>query len=111
MGFGFSSYLGDLKKSNGLDTKPSINLGVRYTILERVSLRGTFTWYQLAAADSKNEDQSFKKRNLSFKSNNFELSVHGVLSLFPKVGSSYNPVRSPSPFGPYAFLGVGIYHL
>ena len=31
-----------------------------------------------------------------------------MLSLFPEVGSSYTPVRSPSPFGPYVFLGVDI---
>ena len=108
MGFGFSSYLGDLKKSRGLDTKPSINLGVRYTILERVSLRGTIAWYQLAATDSENGDQAFKNRNLSFKSNNFEFGGHGVVSLIPEVGSKYTPKRNSSPFNPYFFLGVGI---
>ncbi len=31
-----------------------------------------------------------------------------MVRLFPEVGSKYTPMRSPSPFNPYAFLGVGI---
>jgi len=105
IGTGVSSYYGDLKEEKrSIDPKPTINVGLQYFFTSRISVRAELTWFQLTGDDSKAEDIDRVNRNLSFKSNNFELSATGAINLIP------NGVRfyQRAVFNPYVFAGVGL---
>jgi hypothetical protein len=105
IGTGVSSYYGDLKEEQrSIDPKPTINVGLQYFLTNRISVRAEITWFQLTGDDSKAEDLSRVRRNLSFSANNFELSATGAINLMP------NGVRfyQRSVFNTYVFAGVGL---
>jgi hypothetical protein len=102
-GTGTASYFGELRNDGEyLDTKPSINLGIQVFVTHRLSLRGEITWFQIAGADSKADDDRVE-RNLSFQSNNYEINVEGLINLTPQ-GKRY--YQRP-PINLYAFAGIG----
>ncbi len=104
-GTGSSSYFGELKNDGDyLDPKLNINAGLQYFFTPRISARAEATWFTLKGSDAQADDNSRKKRNLSFSSNNVELSLTGAVSFFPQGNRYY---RRPG-FNLYGFGGLGV---
>jgi hypothetical protein len=104
VGTGTSTYFGELANPGDyIDAKPNINAGLQYYFTPRISARAEVTWFTLEGDDSKADDGSRKKRNLSFKSNNVEVGFTGAVNLFPNGNRYY---RRPY-FNVYGFGGVG----
>ncbi len=96
---GISNYNGDLveKRVDFRYTGPAIGLLARKDINRYLTLRGGFTFGIISAADSTNENKNLVARNLSFKSNVFELSVLGELNFLDIEAKGFTP---------YIFAGV-----
>lgn len=104
-GIGLSSYYGDVK-SNPLSfqARPSTQVGVMYRVNNKFHVRSEAIWYRIAGSDALiKDDEVLRKRNLSFRADNFEWNVVGLLQFFNK----YSVFRR-SPFNPYAFAGIGV---
>lgn len=102
-GMGTSSYFGELNNPGDyIDAKPNINVGAQYFLKPRINVRADLTWFQLSGSDEE-ADESRKPRNLSFRSNNFELTATGAFYLFP-IGTRF--YQRPL-FNVYGFAGVG----
>jgi Domain of unknown function (DUF6089) len=103
-GTGNSSYFGELKDSKKFfDPKFNINTGLQLYFTNRISARAEVTWFQLSGTDATSDDASRRRRNLSFNSNNIEMSVTGAINFFPNGNRYY---RRPH-FNLYAFGGIG----
>ncbi len=108
VGTGTSTYFGELANpGNYLDAKPNVNAGLQLYFTPRISGRAEITWFTLAGSDSKADDNSRVKRNLSFKSNNAEVAFTGAINLFPNGNRYY---RRPY-FNVYGFGGVGLLYM
>lgn len=104
VGTGSSSYFGELKNPNDyLDAKLNFNVGLQAYVTNRVSLRAEATWFQLKGSDALADDNSRRKRNLSFRSNNYEIAMTGAVNLTPNGNRYY---RRPA-FNLYGFAGIG----
>ncbi len=105
-GIGTSSYFGELTNSKDyLHAKPGLNVGLQYYLNNRISVRAEADWFQLKGDDSKAPIETGRQsRNLSFKSDNFEVNFTGHLSLLPQGKRFYQ--RPPLNF--YAFGGIGL---
>jgi hypothetical protein len=103
-GAAFSSYYGDLKDSR-IDfwAKPSAQLGLQYRVNDHFHFRAELIWYRISGADSLNKSNSgIYDRNLSFRADNFELNLVGLMHLFNKYAVG-------RPFvNPYVFAGIGV---
>ena len=76
LGGGTSNYFGDLMRYNVnfRQTSFSFSAGIVYELLPQLNARVDFGFQKLQGADSK-KGGAFKNRNLSFKSNNFDISA------------------------------------
>ena len=109
LGLGVTNYYGDLRNTaQVLDANPDIALNLEYPATRRLNVRAEIMFYQIEGADAEYEGNSWEqaryRRNLSFRANNFELSVVGVLSLYKENIRYYQRSR----FNPYLLLGVGV---
>lgn len=107
-GAGISSYFGDLKDNSlNLWAKPSIQLGAQYRVNNHLYIRSEIMWYRLSGADSlnnpKNTIPEIINRNLSFRSDNFELNTVGLWHLFNKYSRYNRPILNP-----YGFAGIAV---
>ena len=106
-GIGLSTYFGELKVGNSFDTKPTLNVGLQYYLSEHISARVDATWFQLSGSDALADPTGSlgrKARNLSFLSNNFEITGTFAFNLF-STGERY--YRRPN-FNAYGFTGLGL---
>ena len=116
-GLGASTYHGDLHDVlyDGFTARPNLGIGLRKKFGSQLSLRVDLNWYQIAGADSLNQqikerenrfggNDTRRKRNLSFRSNNLELSALLVFNLIP-ANNSYT--RRPL-INPYIYAGIGL---
>lgn len=116
-GLGASTYHGDLHDVlyDGFTARPNLGIGLRKKFGSQLSLRVDLNWYQIAGADSLNQkikerenrfggNDTRRPRNLSFRSNNIELSALLVFNLIP-VNNSYT--RRPL-INPYIYAGIGL---
>lgn len=106
-GIGTSSYLGELSNPGDyLQAKPTINIGLQYYFTRSFAVRADFSWFQLSGSDAKSNDVESGRqgRNLSFSSNNFEMSMVGIYNLYPQGRTFY---QRPA-FNVYAFAGIGL---
>jgi hypothetical protein len=104
-GIGTSTYFGELaNEGDYFDAKPTLSAGLQYYFTNRISARAELSWFQLKGDDAKADDNSRKKRNLSFYSNNFELSLIGQFNFFPMGQRFYQ--RPKLNF--YGFAGIGV---
>jgi hypothetical protein len=104
-GISSSSYFGELTNPKDyLRLKPAVSAGLQFYLNNIVSFRSELTWFELSGADSRAPAESGRQpRNLSFKSDNFELNVTAHVSLLPQGRRFY---QRP-PFNLYAFAGIG----
>ncbi len=109
IGAGSSTYYGELKNpgENFAETKLNINVGLQYYFTNRISGRAELTWFQLQGDDAKADEGSRVRRNLSFMSNNLELSATGAVNLFPMGQRFYQ--RPNINF--YGFAGVALLYM
>jgi hypothetical protein len=106
-GTGTAMYKGELVNPNQLG-KVRYNLvgGAEYMLGGRFTVKGELIWFNIAGTDAiANDDR--KERNLSFTSNNQELSLQAVYNLFPESTHFYKR----RTFNAYAFAGVGVLHM
>jgi hypothetical protein len=109
-GTGTSTYFGELKNDGDyMDAKPNLNVGLQYYFYPRLSARVEANWFQLSGDDALADD-SFngrKGRNLSFVSNNYEITASGMINLFPNATRYY---QRPT-FNVYGFAGIGFLYM
>ncbi|MGW8121944.1 DUF6089 family protein [Roseivirga echinicomitans] len=123
-GLGATTYHGDLHDVlyDGFTARPNLGIGLRKKFGSQLSLRVDLNWYQIAGADSLNQKiknrenpslpdrdrpgwtDTRRPRNLSFRSNNLELSAMLLFNFIP-VNNSYT--RRPL-INPYIYAGVGL---
>lgn len=104
-GVGTSTYLGELKDDGfSIDAKPNFNLGLQYFFFPRISARVEFNYIRLAGSDAEDNHPDRVSRNLSFFSNNYELSLAGQVNLSPMGMRFYQ--RSILNF--YGVAGAGV---
>lgn len=103
-GSGTANYFGEMVNPGEFGTlKPNIAIGAEYYFGSRISVRGEVVWFQLSGDDAKANDDR-KERNLSFRSDNFEASMVGVVNLVPAGIRFYQ-----RPFiNFHGFAGVGV---
>jgi hypothetical protein len=107
-GLGAATYMGELSNPGiNLDAKPNINVGLQVYATKRISLRAEATWFHLEGSDAEADDNSRRKRNLSFYSNNYELTLTGAFNLYPNGRRYY---QRPS-FNVYGFGGAGFFYM
>jgi opacity protein-like surface antigen len=103
---GLANYWGDLNPSQFVDNfeQSGLNasIGYHYHFGNGFALRGDVSYFKLHNSDSLNEDELKRQRNLSFKSNVWELSVTGELHPLELIMASRGMLR----VSPYGVLGV-----
>lgn len=103
-GTGAARYFGELVNPGEVGkVRPNLNIGAEYFVTPRISARVDATWFQLSGSDALANDDRIE-RNLSFFSNNVELTAMGPVQLFPNHSKFYQR----SPFNIYGFAGVGV---
>src|SRR5688572_13578743 len=104
-GTGTTHYKGDLADPKSFNkTQFNILAGIEYPFTKRFSARAELTYFRLEGDDASSENDERRDRNLSFFSNNIELTTVGTVSLVPTGARFYQ--RSILNF--YAFGGVGL---
>lgn len=102
VGTGTTHYYGDLAKpGDNSNIKPNLAIGARYNFYRWFSAGLDATWFMLGGND--NTDPVKEIRNLSFQSNNLEISGVIHVSLFEEDRRFYM-----RPFAnPYVYGGIG----
>lgn len=105
-GTGVTSYYGDLNAPNDyLDGTLNLTGSLIYMINSQVGIEAELFWYRIKGDDATNGyDGGTNFRNLSFVSNNQEISVNGSYYILPN-GTRY---YQRQPINPYVFAGIGI---
>lgn len=108
VGTGVSTYFGEFKADGfSIDAKPNFNAGLQYFFFPRISARVELNYVRLAGSDAKDDSPERVTRNLSFFSDNFELSLSGQVNLSPNGIRFYQ--RSKLNF--YGIAGAGVLYM
>jgi len=101
-GLGLSAYLGDLVQGSPVfqQTSPAISVGISYEVLEKLRARINFTNLGIQGNDKYAARKDLRDRNLSFKSNIFEVAF---LAEYDFVNNDEYSIV------PYVFAGPSIY--
>jgi hypothetical protein len=104
-GIGISSYQGDLNNPKDyFDTKFNTNIGFQKLLHPNISVRSEFTYFRISGDDRTADSEGRVVRNLSFRSDNFELNAVGIFHLFASGPKFYQREK----FNPYGFAGIGV---
>ncbi|MFN8776277.1 MAG: hypothetical protein ACK5XV_05855 [Flavobacteriales bacterium] len=130
-GMGVANFLGDLGGKDGVGTNDLRDIemtefnfagfvGYRRAFLKHLYGRALFSYGRLSGSDRLTNEVFRNNRNLSFRSNVFELNLmaEGWLRLWGKKGHQYKLDRVNQEKGPWrvrgayftAFAGLGIFH-
>lgn len=103
---GASNYLGELSPSIALnETHPMGGIICRFNYTDFVTLRGNAVFGQISGSDANYSDIADRyKRNLSFRSNVFEVSGTVEYNIF-----GYGETQRFNPGSPYVFAGIGVF--
>jgi hypothetical protein len=106
IGIGAGHYFGDLNTKAHLNRpKPAATLFFRKNFGNYIALRVAGSFAQLGYSDVYNDHNEFmKRRNLSFNSNVWELSLQGDFNFY-----RFMPGEDEFRFTPYITLGAGIF--
>lgn len=103
-GSGTANYFGDLVNPGTLgEVRYNVVVGAEYFFHPRISGRAELSYFRLSGDDALANDDRVE-RNLSFFSNNLELSAVGTVNLF-ETGQRY--YQRPA-FNVYGFAGFGL---
>jgi len=106
-GTGTAAYLGEMTNPGSLGkVRYNIVVGGEYYLTSRISARAELTYFNISGSDATANDDRVE-RNLSFTSNNFEISTTGAFNLFPNGRRFY---QRPG-FNIYGFAGIGIMYM
>ena len=106
-GTGIASYKGELVNPRQLGkVRYNIVLGAEYLLNPRFAIKADLTWFSIAGSDANANDDRVE-RNLSFTSNNQELSVSGAVYILKDPKEFYRR----SSFNFYAFAGVAAFNM
>jgi len=107
-GTGLTKYFGELSNEKKLgDLNPHLTIGITIPLKSRWSFRPELSYYRISAADRDLPDSdSRKNRNLSFRSNNLELSGLMVYGLHAK-----DQRLKISKLRPYLLAGIGLTYI
>ncbi len=105
LGVGLSHYFGDLNQDVRINA-PKMAFGIFYRkqITNYIGARVSGEYAFLGYSDAYNSNPVARKRNLSFNTNVWELSVSGDFNFF-----RFQPGFEEYNFTPYIGLGVGIF--
>lgn len=123
IGIGAANFLGELGGANQIGTnfvrdlefsmtRPSFALGYRYKFAKRFAVKGGF-YYQLVSGSDKLTKEPYRhNRNLSFRSNIFELSAQAEFYFTKEQQGHRYKIKNAKgiknyDFQGYLFLGVG----
>ncbi len=128
-GGGVSNFLGDLGGRNrvGTDysyadlelslTRPSITLGYRYRLSKTWAVRADFCYIAVSGSDALTTEPARRNRNLSFKSNIYEVSANVDYAFYFDRGGNRYALRSTfrsraraSNFYFYVSGGIGAFY-
>jgi len=100
---GASAYLGDLVQGAPAfkEISPDFSIGATYDLQQQIRARLDISYLGVSGADQYNSRADLRARNLSFKTNIFEVSAMAEYDFLDR--DIYNIV-------PYVFGGPGIYH-
>ena len=100
-GAGIANYFGDLLQYNRFLSQPGFaaSAGVSYAFAKQFSTSIDVGFQQVKAADRNNKGTQYKERNLSFKSNIFDVSASASFNLLN---------MNKYTFSPYISAGVGV---
>jgi len=106
---GTAQYQGDLSTTHLTlnESKPGVGIFMRYYFGPRINFKGAFNYGVVAGDDNNNSDfegGSHYRRNLSFKSNIWELSGQVEFNILPYISNSKR-----YRFAPYVFAGASLY--
>lgn len=105
---GGANYMGDLSRNSRAmhfkETGPAAGIFGRYGINDFVSVKLGLNYARISGADDNANDADVNLRNLSFRSDIFELAITGELNI-----SGYQPYGLYNTFSPYLFLGVSVF--
>ena len=105
VGTGTTSYFGDLNNPGDIiDTSPNLTVGLQYFFTDRIAIRSEASWFRLSGDDADADSDGRSSRNLSFRSDNFEWNVVGIVQAFSN-GTRY--YQRPG-INIYGFAGVGL---
>ena len=102
---GTSSYYGDLCDSwsdCGKTSNLALGIGVQYRWTRHIATRLDLNYMRLSADDA--DGGAHPTRNLSFKSDNFDINIIGVYDIFPYI----KMFRRRHAFAPYLLGGIGL---
>jgi len=106
-GSGTAAYLGEMVNPGELGKiRYNIVFGGEYYLTNRISARAELTYFNISGDDALADDDRVE-RNLSFTSNNIELSATGAFNLFPNGRRFY---QRPG-FNLYGFVGIGVLYM
>jgi hypothetical protein len=106
-GSGTAMYQGEMVNPKQVGkVRYNVVLGAEYFFTNRISARTELTYFNISGDDATANDDR-EERNLSFTANNFEGSITGAISLFPKGIRFYQ--RPVVNF--YGFAGIGLLYM
>lgn len=113
VGTGIASYFGEMCETGDCfsESKAQLNLGVRYRFRSNMSVKGEVQWYRIGGRDRRMKNGKVVKtdrtgRNLSFRSDNYEVTTAFQFDLFPNT-AFYESYSKRRPFNMYGIVGVG----
>lgn len=105
VGTGTTTYFGDLNDPGDyFDAKPNLSFGLQYFFTDRISGRAEVSWFRLQGIDAESEAKGKNDRNLSFRSDNFEVNAVGMINAFPNGNRFYQR----QAINIYGFAGIGL---
>jgi opacity protein-like surface antigen len=106
---GAMNYQGELSHSlvgTLAETHPSFGVLAKYNASDYISIQGHFLYGEVSGKDVHATEADFKKRDLSFRSDIFELGAQAEINVM-----GYQPYALSRPFSPYLFVGIaGFYY-
>lgn len=106
-GSGITTYYGDLQENariiNAKTALWEINAGMTYDISEKFLLRLDLSFLKLQGSDKNSSRPDLMRRNLSFNSNVYELSISGQYDFLSTKNFKHQ-------LTPYLFAGAGFIH-
>ena len=114
-GVGTTSYFGQLCPTGDCFTSVNYqwNLGLKYRFTTRFSVGAGFRNLRMSASDENSEPETGRKnRNLSFRTDGFELQAYGYFDFIPIItkflGEKADQYNRRNVFVPYALAGIGV---
>lgn len=108
MGIGGSIYYGDLSPDDALDNfkliRPAIGVYASHHFNDRVALKLGITNFTITGDDKINSKQTALDRNLSFRSNIWEISLQGEYYIL-----SFDPERNEMPLSIFVSTGANVF--